>query len=194
MPVSITNWYDVVILSKIKCNAYVIPFQSRMQRKLMYITILNKSNELIKIGTVHLESLNNQNTRENQLILSYKALDSLELDNKFLNCRHTFVLGDFNFTEKETSLIQENGYIDAGNEILKKSKNYKQDFIKWCTMKEMKGYPAWRPDRFTYKTTSKSFAITHFELVGKNKISNPDNTNPVNTPSDHYGLYVECNL
>ena len=61
-------------------------------------------------------------------------------------------------------------------------------------MKEMKGYPAWRPDRFTYKTSSKSFTIKHFEIVGRNKIEILDEKNPVDTPSDHYGIYVECKL
>lgn len=183
--------YDVLILSKFECNAYVSPFYSKMGRKLLYITIINNSNDLIKIGTVHLESLNNSNIRENQLKLSYDLLKSTELENKDFNCTHAFLLGDFNFTEKETHLINNNGFVDFGYEVVIKD-NF--NFSKWCTMKEMNGYPHWRPDRVTYLSSSKSFTVTHFEIVGKNKIEILDKSNPVDTPSDHFGIYFECSL
>lgn len=191
IPNELLKSYDVLILSKFECNAYVSPFYSRMGRKLLYITIINNSNDLIKIGTVHLESLNNSNIRENQLKLSYDLLKSMELENKDFVCTHAFLLGDFNFTEKETPLIYNNGFLDLGNEIIRKDKN---NYSKWCTMKEMNGYPQWRPDRVSYLSSSKSFSITHFEIVGKNKIDILDKNNPVDTPSDHYGIYFECSL
>lgn len=205
IPSQLKNWYETLIMSKYMCNAYTMPFISRMGRKLLYITIVNNSSELIKVGTTHLESLNNCNIRENQLYLSYNILDSIETENIDFKTKHSFLMGDFNFTEKETPLIAEKGYIDVGNQIIKKTTKHetnkekkevkeKQSLMKWCTMKAMKGYPAWRPDRLTYKTQSKSFSINQYEIVGRETIKAPNKKNPVDTPSDHYGIYVECNL
>lgn len=201
IPSQLKNWYDVAILSKYKCNAYIVPYISRMGRKLVYITLINNSNDLIKIGTTHLESLNNSKIRENQLLLSYDILDSLESESIGFKNTHSFLLGDFNFSEKENTLITDQGYIDIGLEILNKqlflcksNEEKNECWKKWCTMKEMKGYPAWRPDRITFKTKSKSFCVKHFEIIGSDSIKILDINNPVDTPSDHYGIYMECNL
>ena len=207
VPCQLSSWYDVVILSKYCCNAYVVPFLSKMQRKLMYITLYNPENELLKIGTAHFESFNSKiYTRESQIKLSYNVLNNLEKDKElFSKPKHSFLLGDFNLSEKDNSIISESGYTDWGLEIInkikidemKKLKSNSSYYFKnkedLNTMKEMKGYPAWRPDRFTYKTSSKSFSINKFEILGKKDIIN-DYTNPVNTPSDHYAIYAECNL
>ena len=200
-PNQLKNWYDVIILTKFKCNAYVVPFISRMGRKLIYICIQNNTTEIIKIGTVHLESMNNSMIRENQLISSFNILDSKEIENICFKNTHNFLLGDFNFSEKENKFIYENNYTDVGLEILNKEINKSKNmddknnyWKKWCTMKEMKGYPAWRPDRITYKTTSKTFTVKHFEIVGHLPIKILDKKNPVDTPSDHYGIYMECIL
>jgi tyrosyl-DNA phosphodiesterase 2 len=190
VPFQLRNWYDVVILSKYCCNAYVIPFLSKMSRKLMYITLFNQENEMIKIGSAHLESFNNIYTRESQLSLSYKILDNFEKD-FFRQAKYCFFLGDFNFTEKENDLISKHGYIDYGLEKIKKTDGKIED---WNTMKAMKGYPAWRPDRFTYKTKVPTFRVDKFEIIGKEPLVKETFFNPVGTPSDHYGIFAECTL
>jgi tyrosyl-DNA phosphodiesterase 2 len=189
VPFQLRNWYDIVILSKFCCNAYVMPFLSKMSRKLLYITMYNKENELIKIGTTHLESMNNLFKRETQLIDSYRILDRIE-KNTNQKAKYSFLMGDFNFTERDNKYIEKAGYTDQGlNEISKTGK-----IEIWNTMKCMKGYPAWRPDRFTYKNYSNTFQVNKFEIIGKDPITKETFFNPVGTPSDHYGLYVECSL
>lgn len=198
VPYQLRNWYDLVILSKYCCNAYVMPFLSKMSRKLLYITLLNQENELIKIGTTHLESMNNMYKREQQLKESYKLLDSVERGLTMIP-KYSFLLGDFNFTEKDNKHIENNGYTDYALSLIREyqTKNESKDnkiVESFNTMKAMNGYPAWRPDRFTFKTLSKSFKVNKFEIIGKDPITKETFFNPVGTPSDHYGLYVECSL
>eukprot|EP00340_Litonotus_pictus_P011257 CAMPEP_0170537984 /NCGR_PEP_ID=MMETSP0209-20121228/103041_1 /TAXON_ID=665100 ORGANISM="Litonotus pictus, Strain P1" /NCGR_SAMPLE_ID=MMETSP0209 /ASSEMBLY_ACC=CAM_ASM_000301 /LENGTH=178 /DNA_ID=CAMNT_0010839587 /DNA_START=509 /DNA_END=1041 /DNA_ORIENTATION=- len=169
IPKGIKNWYEVLILSKFKCNAYIQPFPSRMGRKLLYITFINNSTDIVKVGSVHLESLNNCNKRENQMKISYEILDGIEKENIGFDNKYKFLVGDFNFSDRETPLIYSFGYTDVGAEVVKKDST-KNSNLKWSTMKAMKGYPAWRPDRITYKTSSKSFGMKHFEIVGSEPI------------------------
>lgn len=197
VPFQLKNWYDIVILSKYCCNAYVLPFLSKMSRKLLYITLFNKENEMIKIGTTHLESMNNIYKRENQLKDAYRVLNQYESirdeKNKILSYQEpkwSFLLGDFNMTERDNYHIEKNNYIDFAYNEIKKGENIEN----YYTMKSMNGYPAWRPDRFTYKTSSKTFKVNKFEIFGKNPITKETFFNPVGTPSDHYGLYIECSL
>ena len=195
VPNNIKNWYDVAILSKFNCEGYISRFVTRMGRKLLFIDIPTE-NLTIRVGSVHLESLNNMGIRENQFIHSYKTLDSNSNKN-YLN----ILAGDFNFTEKENSLISSSGYIDVGLEIIKlqekipnDQEKFEFDQSKYCTMKGMKGYPPWRPDRFTYKSSSSLFSIIKYEIIGKEPIDIIDKNNPVDTPSDHYALYLEFSL
>lgn len=207
VPCQLSNWYDIVILSKYCCNAYVVPFLSKMHRKLMYITLYNPDNELLKIGTAHFESFNSKiYTRESQIKLSYDILNNYEKDKDiYKKPDYIFLLGDFNLAEKDNIVIENSGYTDWGYEIIKKIKienNISNNKKSKClfnnkeelnTMKQMKGYPAWRPDRFTFKNNSSTFSIINFEILGKKDII-IDNNNPVNSASDHYAIYAECNL
>lgn len=188
IPFQLKNWYDVVILSKYCCNAYVTPLLSKMSRKLLYITLFNKDNELIKIGTTHLESMNNMFTRESQLQLCYNIIENAEGTSL---PKYNFLIGDFNFAEKDNKFILSRGYTDYGLELIKKNQGNEEN---WHTMKSMKGYPAWRPDRFTYKVFSDTFNMLDFQIVGKDPILKETFFNPVGTPSDHYGVYAKCGL
>lgn len=189
IPFQLRNWYDVVILSKYSCQAYIIPFLSRMSRKLLYITFYNKENEMIKVGTTHLESKNSNYTREAQLNLSYRILDNPETTGG-PKSKYNFLLGDFNLTEKDDYLIKSAGYTDQGQVMINKTGSKEE----WFTMKSMKGYPGWRPDRFTFKVNSEAFSVKKFEIVGKEPLIKETFFNPVGTPSDHYGIYAECSL
>lgn len=207
LPDNQKNWYDVVILSRYYCLGYVKKFVSRMGRRHVFIVIEDTSqNVALKIGTVHLESLNNSNIRETQLFSAYGDLEndsylSSGLKTNTESKKYSFLMGDFNFTERETPLISESGFWDVGNSILQQEYEKQEDrrikekiSLSWSTMKAMKGYPAWRPDRFTVKTNTKSFYVKKFEIIGRDPINILDKNNPVDTPSDHYGLYAECVL
>jgi tyrosyl-DNA phosphodiesterase 2 len=186
-PYEMRNWYDIIILSKYKCKSYTFPFMSKMNRKLLYITIIYNK-KLIRIGTVHLESMNNMYKRDNQLSESYRILLGIDKSLPF-EISHAFLIGDFNFSEKENKFIRLFGFIDPVEKYLEKEK-----IDKYFTMKSMKGYPPWRPDRFTYKSNTNSFNIKSFEVIGKEPIFKETFFNPVGTPSDHYGLFIEVEL
>ena len=190
IPDQLRSWYDIAILTKFACKAYMFPFMSKMHRKLLYITFYNKDNDLIKIGTTHLESMNNMYTRDNQLKASYQFLENVDRD-FYQKAKYYFLLGDFNFTERENKYIINNGYKDYALEEMEKTNKVVDHFN---TMKSMKGYPAWRPDRFTYKSYSNKLKVKSFEIIGKEAMVKESFFNPIGTPSDHYGLFINCDL
>lgn len=87
------GWYGVVLLIDIHLpiqhfNLVNFP-RSSMGRRLIFADIKFNENELIRIGTVHLESLDNEQERENQLNI---------IQNVFYASPATYILmGDFNF-------------------------------------------------------------------------------------------------
>ena len=193
VPFDIHNWYDVSILSKFSGVCKVSPFFSYMERKLLFLEIIAE-NITIKVGCVHLESLDSEEIRKVQLINSYGILDK-NIEKNYLN----ILAGDFNFQEKETFNILSSGYTDVGFEeiklnegIPKEKNNFDYDISKYCTMKGTKRFPPWRPDRVTYKSNA-SFSIK-YEVIGSNEIKITDTKNPINTPSDHLGLYLKFSL
>jgi endonuclease/exonuclease/phosphatase family metal-dependent hydrolase len=81
--------YGVVLLVKKKLHAKfkVHPFPTEMARQLLTAEI-TKDGETILVGTVHLESLNYHNVREQQLEVCQKV---------FRNYKNVILCGDFNF-------------------------------------------------------------------------------------------------
>ena len=87
------GWYGVVLLIDIHLpvmhfNLVNFP-RSAMGRRLIYADVKLNENELLRIGTVHLESLDSEQERENQLNI---------IQNVFYTSPATYILmGDFNF-------------------------------------------------------------------------------------------------
>lgn len=101
--------YGVVILSKlpfVSLSIYTMP--SNMGRRFLLGSV-QVHNEIIYVGTVHLESMQNAPIR----ILQLECIHSIIKDLK-----HVFVMGDFNFTSynKENNYIALFGYVDAWKE------------------------------------------------------------------------------
>ncbi|CAF4995666.1 unnamed protein product, partial [Rotaria sp. Silwood1] len=103
------SWYGVVLLIDIRLhisNINLIDFpQSTMGRRLILAEIKLDQNEIVRIGTVHLESLDNKEQRSCQLDICQK---------EFNHSSGSYILmGDFNFRGDD----QEN--IDQFNRLQK---------------------------------------------------------------------------
>ena len=88
------GWYGVVLLIDIHLpvmHLNLVDFpRSSMGRRLIFADVKLNENELLRIGTVHLESLDSEQERENQLNL---------IQNVFSVSPATYILmGDFNFS------------------------------------------------------------------------------------------------
>jgi hypothetical protein len=77
---------------------------------------------VVRIGTVHLESMDNAEMRKQQLTQIFNILkDTASSDNNNNNstevaCEHLFFMGDFNFGPSQQSqeqLVHENGFKDT---------------------------------------------------------------------------------
>ena len=153
-----------------------------MGRSLLY-GVLRVNGQTFGIGTVHLESLDNEPLRKAQLITSVNVLGQLE---------NSVLMGDFNFDNQvENPRIEESGYQDVWS-LLKDAKE------ECFTMKKTMRFCSWRPDRFIINKKS-AWKPAKIERIGMEPIpkykesSNLSNLHPdtILTPSDHFGLYVE---
>eukprot|EP00659_Diplonema_papillatum_P016122 gene16122-24697_t len=91
---SFTSPYGVVILSTLPVEeaAYWNFSNSRMGRGLMEASIRVAENKVVRVGTVHLESLDSVRVRREQLLFSASVMATYALESAFL-----VLCGDFNF-------------------------------------------------------------------------------------------------
>ena len=91
------SWYGVILLiSNRLCTKRMLLVDfphSAMGRRLVMADIQIQTHQLVRIGTVHLESLNNQEQRSEQLQICQNALMKYSPDISIL-------MGDFNFSDR----------------------------------------------------------------------------------------------
>eukprot|EP00455_Lapot_gusevi_P007861 TRINITY_DN13368_c0_g3_i1.p1 TRINITY_DN13368_c0_g3~~TRINITY_DN13368_c0_g3_i1.p1 ORF type:complete len:433 (-),score=54.17 TRINITY_DN13368_c0_g3_i1:12-1310(-) len=176
--------YGVIILCRIPqhlegYNIYILPTQ--MDRKLV-VAKLNIGDTQVRVGTVHLESLNNARFRVQQLQIGLDVLTSSP---------NAFLMGDFNF---DPSFPENNSipadYIDTWPHLHPQDIGY-----------SMLDGGAWRPDRIIAR--SNDYAPHSIHIIGSDAIPGYDEymircrdqvrrCRPqdiiTQTPSDHFGL------
>jgi len=159
--------YGVMFLTRIPWTNLVFQkLVTNMARKTLIGEFYLSNGQKIKVGTVHLESLENAKTRGIQLQTIFPYLADVE---------HAFLMGDFNMApaDTENALINENGYIDV-----------------WPSLNPtdigntFRFYPR-RIDRMILK--SKIIKPITMKIIGNVPIR--DNI----YPSDHFGLCAEYN-
>ena len=105
--------YIVDIICLNKCQFFKMDWPTNMERFLLYAKLLVNGLPTV-VGTVHLESLENESVRKKQLDMTYK---------EFENYKIAFIMGDFNFVEEpiDRSPIHSDDYrIKDQFEIIKK--------------------------------------------------------------------------
>lgn len=97
------GWYGVVLLIDLHLfisSVNVISFpQSNMGRRLLVADIKLDEHELLRLGTVHLESLGNQQERQNQLQISQNVFN--------FSPATCILMGDFNFNAHQQENIEQ---------------------------------------------------------------------------------------
>lgn len=172
-----SNPYECIILSKHPCNFYKRMFPTLMGRTLK-VAELKNNGQKVAVGTVHLESLNNEDYRETQMKISFDLLKNYD---------EGLLMGDFNFDwPKEIAKIPSD-FKDIWNELHKPEE---ENF----TMDKNGKWDAWRPDRILLKKSELITALT-IDRIGMEPIKlYRDNPNipktGILTPSDHFGLYA----
>ena len=180
------GWYGVVLLIDIRLyvtHLNLINFpQTCMGRRLILAEIKLDENEILRIGTVHLESLNNAEERQRQLNI----------------CRNIFnrspatciLMGDFNFSAHGQENIRQfqalPGWIDVWANLMGvQNSGFTFDIVTNAMTKANSDAcePA-RIDRIILN--SQTIIPKNIEILGMKSIGNQEHL-PI-FPSDHYGL------
>jgi tyrosyl-DNA phosphodiesterase 2 len=175
--------YDVMILSKHEAAFTELKFISRMQRRLLIADLL-VNGSYIRIATSHFESLHESHAyRKDQLNMAFSVLTS----------KSSFLLGDFNFDNEFNKGESDNldrSFFDSWTIWKDRHGLNTSDGV---TYPAMDGEPAHRLDRVMFN--DERFELDKFEIIGKGAIETTvDHKHTygyIDTPSDHYGLYVK---
>lgn len=161
--------YGVLMLTRLSTPAfhsYSLP--TNMGRKLL-VTDTRINNQLFRVSTVHLESLQNPNYRKAQLDLIFPILER--------HCSHSAIMGDFNFcseSSENANILPE--YMDSWPFIMGNSAE---------AIENGKTRKNQRLDRVLIR--SSMFKPHSIHKLGTEPISE---ALPDVFPSDHNGLYV----
>jgi len=180
------GWYGVILLIDIRLhvsNLNLINFpQSTMGRRLILAEIKLNENETLRIGTVHLESLNNKQQRLCQLDI----------------CRNIFnrssgtciLMGDFNFHAHDQENIDQfralPGWIDVWNHLMGPNNHGYTFDSETNSMLKLDNHA---PDRSRYDRIilhSQTIMPVQIEILGNTSIGNEEHSDIF--PSDHFGL------
>jgi tyrosyl-DNA phosphodiesterase 2 len=180
--------YGVLILSKIPVDKFTMTILPSNMARMCLTAHLTVNSETILVGTVHLESLANRDTRAQQL----KLISEIMKDNST-----NLIMGDFNFDSEKNYLKNDKNPIE--NENLK---NYCSDYIDiWPFLRKEEGKTfdtdlndmlntsqneKMRYDRIILK--SKSWIATSIEMLGTEGFEKDEQRNAKVFPSDHFGL------
>ncbi|KAL9655130.1 hypothetical protein ABK040_008908 [Willaertia magna] len=152
------------------------------------------------ITTVHLESLNNEHYRREQLYLISTFLKPY---------KYSFLCGDFNFDDERNFTIRKGELLENFNlnyfyeeykdlwQVLKKEKNWEDKGKTFDTNKNLMLYNGhWvevmRYDRMLWKNNEDDWQVNDIEIIGDKpmlKLGDEMNTQWV-YPSDHFGLFT----
>lgn len=175
--------YGVLILSKIPLLKFSFhKMHTNMERFFLCMHLI-LNNELVQIGTVHLESLNNQKLRKSQLITISKVLTA----------KTNIFCGDFNFCsyrnwnindkDLENKVLEEivPEYID----VWEKYGNGKGYTFDSEVNKMLEHHEQMRYDRIMIK--SKEWKTKEIHIIGNQQFAKTQKNQPL-FPSDHFGL------
>eukprot|EP00026_Physarum_polycephalum_P011828 Phypoly_transcript_12073.p1 GENE.Phypoly_transcript_12073~~Phypoly_transcript_12073.p1 ORF type:complete len:380 (-),score=62.95 Phypoly_transcript_12073:26-1090(-) len=174
--------YGTMILSHYPISSlriYRLP-TNQGRRYLSAEVVLEKnggtSAKKINIGTIHLESCDNQEMRIEQLKTIFPLLNAYD---------HAFFMGDFNFPDgsEEETHTDPSKFRDVWKEMNKGYKGSEQDLTKSATTDRG------RYDRLVY--SSNIFQGAGACLIGTDPIIEISTKEEEVFPSDHKGLYVE---
>lgn len=180
------GWYGVILLIDIRIhvsNLNLIHFsQSTMGRRLLIAEIKLDQNEILHIGTVHLESLNNKKERAHQLEIC---------QNRFNRFPGSYILmGDFNINADHQENIDQfkilRNWIDLWVYLMNHNNHgYTFDTEANSITKLNHGHIyRSRCDRIILN--SQNIMPTHINIIGNQSIGHLDNLHIF--PSDHFGL------
>lgn len=186
---SFNTWYGVILLISNRLHVTgltLVDFPlSSMGRRLILADLQIRPNQLVRIGTVHLESLNNKMQRSEQLSICHKAF--------LRRSPATYILmGDFNFSDR----CQEDmdhfhmlpDWIDVWKSIAH-PEQYRYTFdteINLMCKASNRCSDQSRYDRILL--SSKTAKPKYIDIVGKDIIGRRENL-PLFV-SDHFGLFA----
>lgn len=180
------GWYGVVLLIDLhlfisNVNVFSFP-QSNMGRRLLLADIKLDENELLRIGTVHLESLNSRQERQNQLQIAQNIFNYTPA-----TC---ILMGDFNFNAHQQENIEQfkalPNWIDVWARLMgTQNPGFTYDTeANAMTKANNESIDRSRIDRIILK--SQTIIPTEIEILGTKPIGNIGQLNI--HPSDHFGL------
>ncbi|CAF3791537.1 unnamed protein product [Rotaria magnacalcarata] len=178
------GWYGVILLIDIRLhisNLNLINFpQSNMGRRLIFAEIKLDENEILRIGTVHLESLDNREQRLRQLDICQKILNR--------SPGSYILMGDFNFhAHGQENIDQFNRlqqWIDCWTYLMG---SHNHGFTVDTEMNSMAKLHNRVPNQSRYDRIilrSQTIILTEIEILGNQLVANPGHLNIF--PSDHF--------
>ncbi len=180
------GWYGVVLLIDTRFNIShlnIIDFpQSTMGRRLVLAQIKLDKNEILRIGTVHLESLDSKEQRQSQLNICQNAFNR--------SPGTSILMGDFNFSAHGQENIDQfralPEWIDVWADLMgTQNPGYTFDTeVNSMTKANIGGSDRSRIDRIILR--SQTFIPTEIEILGTGHIGNHGYIDLF--PSDHFGL------
>jgi endonuclease/exonuclease/phosphatase family metal-dependent hydrolase len=180
------SWYGVVLLIDIRLHIShlnIIDFpQSSMGRRLVLAEIKLDKNEILRIGTVHLESLNSKEQRQSQLNICQNAFNR--------SPGTCILMGDFNFNAHGQENIVQFKALPEWNDVwinLMGAQNPGYTFdIETNSMTKLNTDASDRSriDRIILR--SQTIIPTEIEILGNKSIGNQGHIDLF--PSDHFGL------
>lgn len=183
---SFNGWYGVVLLIDTRLHIShlnLINFpQSAMGRRLVLAEIKLDQDEILRIGTVHLESLNNKQQRLCQLNICQKIFNRSPAT--------SILMGDFNFNAHDQENIDQfkalPGWTDVWMNLMgANNPGFTFDTeINAMTKANTDGSDRSRIDRIILR--SQTIIPTEIEILGNQSTGNHGHISVF--PSDHFGL------
>ncbi|CAF3118352.1 unnamed protein product [Rotaria sp. Silwood2] len=180
------GWYGVVLLIDIRLNISHLNLmnfpQSTMGRRLLFAEIKLDQNEILRIGTVHLESLDNKQQRLCQLDICRKVF------NHFPGT--CILMGDFNFNAHGQENIDQFKALPEWIDVWTYLMGYDNHGYTFDTEKNsMTKFHNKISDQSRYDRIilqSQTIIPTQIEILGNKSIANDRHLHIF--PSDHFGL------
>ena len=181
------SWYGVILLVANDlpvCRLSLVDFpHSQMGRRLILVDLSFSSGRLLRIGTVHLESLNNAEQRSEQLKICEKEFSRLSGD--------FILMGDFNFSDRSKENDDQFRLLSGWKDLWNSLKSDKDDnrFTFDTETNRMTKLSNGAIDRSRYdRIILKGERITpkEIDILGRDPIGNHEDLQIF--ASDHYGL------
>lgn len=198
--------YDVMMLCKKKFRASFerVPFPTSMGRDLLFSRLFE---DKLAVGTVHLESLNSHDVREEQMEICRRALGKYP---------SVILCGDFNFCSYRNYDIRKvplendslarilTGYVDVWPFLNPREKGYTFNSDINCNILQSE---VMRYDRILFRQESTRSCVLEprsIRIIGdhpivdeasecRDRFSTPPRSKPV-FPSDHFGLIASFSI